>query len=250
MAVYKADAIVIRSREYGESDRLVTLFSREHGKLEAVAKGVRKPKSTQRGGTQLFTYADFLLYKGKTLDTVNQAQPRESFIHLWDDFDRTIAASGIVELLDISTTREQPEPQLFTLTLSFLFLLKHLDPYIAQAAYALKLMDLQGYLPAMNRCTQCGKDLAGEQTFISIEAGGLLCSLCKNNRLVRTLSPGSLALMRQLHKVDFGKIDRLRWNNKMREEILGSLCFFCEEKFERKLLAWRQGSELWGNGKV
>lgn len=121
MAVYQADAIVIRSREYGESDRLITLFSREKGKLEAVAKGVRKPKSTQRGGTQLFTYADFLLYRGKTLDTVNQAQPRENFIHLWDDFDRTITASAMVELLDISTVREQPDPELFTLTLSFLF---------------------------------------------------------------------------------------------------------------------------------
>lgn len=245
MAVYKADAIVIRSKEYGESDRLVTLFSREHGKINAVAKGVRKPKSTQRGGTQLFTYADFLLYRGKTLDTVSQVQPRESFIHLWDDFDRTIAASGIAELLDISTTREQPEPELFTLTLSFLFLLKHLDPYLAQAAYALKLMDLQGYLPAMKACIQCGKTLAGEQTFLSAEAGGFLCSLCKNNRLVRVLNPGSLALMRQLHRLDLAKLDRLRWNTKMREEILGGLCFLCEEKFERKLQAWRQGSELW-----
>jgi DNA repair protein RecO (recombination protein O) len=60
VAVYSADAIVIRSREYGESDRLITLFSREMGKIEAIAKGVRKPKSTQRGGTQLFTYSDLL----------------------------------------------------------------------------------------------------------------------------------------------------------------------------------------------
>jgi DNA repair protein RecO (recombination protein O) len=245
VAVYKADALVIRSREYGEADRLITLFSREYGKLEAIAKGVRKPKSTQRGGTQLFTYGEFLLYRGKTLDTVNQAQPRESFSHLWNDFDRTIAASGIAELLDISTTREQPEPELFTLTLSFLFLLKYLDPYLAQVAYALRLIDLQGYLPTMEECLGCGKDLTGEQVFLSSEAGGFLCSLCKNNRLVRTLSPGSLALMRQLYQGELGKLDRLRWNKKMREEILGSLCFFCEEKFERKLQAWRQGSEFW-----
>lgn len=245
MAVYKADAIVIRSREYGESDRLVTLFSRELGKLEAIAKGVRKPKSTQRGGTQLFTYADFLLYQGKTLDTVNQAQPRENFLHLWDDFDRTIAASGIAELLDISTTREHPDQELFTLTLSFLFLLKELDPYIAQAAYALRLLDLQGYLPDISRCLLCGRDLMGEQAFLSAEAGGFVCSSCKNNQLVSALNPGSYALVKQLHKVDLARLDRLRWNKKMREEILGSLCVFCEEKFERKLQSWRQGKELW-----
>ncbi|UWG99312.1 DNA repair protein RecO [Dehalobacter sp. DCM] len=245
MAVYSADAIVIRSREYGESDRLITLFSREKGKLEAIAKGVRKPKSTQRGGTQLFTYADFLLYRGKTLDIVNQAHPKESFIHLWDDFDRTIAASGMVELLDISTTREHPDPQLFVLTLSFLFLIKHLDPYLAQAAYALRLLQLQGYLPAINNCIECGKSLNSEQAFLSADAGGFLCASCQNNRVVKTLNPGSVALMRQLYQVDLGKLDRLRWNKKTRGEILSSLCFFCQQKFERKLLAWRQGSEFW-----
>jgi len=101
MAVYKADAIVIRSREYGEADRLVTLFAREKGKINALAKGVRKPTSSQRAGTQLFTYADFLLHQGKTLDTITQAQPRESFPHTWSDLDRTLAASGRAELLDI-----------------------------------------------------------------------------------------------------------------------------------------------------
>lgn len=244
MAVYKADAIVIRSREYGESDKLITLFSRERGKLEAVAKGVRKPKSTQRGGTQLFTYADFLLYKGKTLDTVNQVHPRESFIHLWEDFDRTIAASGIAELLDISTTREQPEPELFTLTLGFLFLLKYVDPYIAQAAYALRLLKIQGYLPELDDCVECGGTVLGEQAFLSTEAGGLLCVRCKNNEIVTSLNAGSLALMRGLNTVELDKLDRFRWNKKMRLEILGSICYYCENKFQRKLLAWRSGSEM------
>lgn len=246
MAVYNTDAIVIRSREYGEADRLLTLFSRELGKLDAMAKGVRKPKSSQRGGTQLFTYADFLLYKGKSIDTVSQVHPRESFIHLWDDFDRTIAASGIAELLDISTTKEQPEPELFTLTLGFLFLLKYVDPYIAQAAYALRLLDIQGYLPGLNNCVECGATVGGTQAFLSAEAGGLLCSNCKNNETVMMLNGGGLALMRRLKTVELDKLDRFRWNKKMRNEILESLCFFCENKFERKLKAWRSGSEMGG----
>jgi DNA repair protein RecO (recombination protein O) len=244
LAVYKADAIVIRTREYGESDRLITLFSREKGKLEAVAKGVRKPKSSQRGGTQLFTYADFLLYRGKNLDTVNQVQAKESFVHLWNDFDRTIAASCMVELLDVATTREQPEPELFFLTLSFLFWLKELDPYIAQAAYALRLMHIQGYLPVLDHCQECGKPLESEQSFLCAEAGGVLCAICKNNRVVKTLNPGSRALMKQLLRAKPDKIDRLRWNQSMKGEILGGLCFFCEQKLERKLKAWRQGSKL------
>ena len=244
MAVYKADAIVIRTREYNEADKLITLFSREYGKLEAVAKGVRKPKSKQRGGTQLFTYADFLLYKGKSLDTVSQVHPRESFIHLWEDFDRTIAASGIAELLDISTTREQPEPELFTLTLGFLFLLKHVDPYIAQASFALRLLKIQGYLPELDDCVECGATISGQQAFLNAEVGGLLCSRCRNNEVVRALNAGALALMRALNSTEFDKLDRFRWNKKMRLEILESLCYYCENKFERKLLAWRSGHDI------
>ena len=243
MAVYKADAIVIRSREYGEADRLITLFAREKGKIAALAKGVRKPTSSQRGGTQLFTYADFLLYQGKSLDTITQAQPRESFLHIWNDFDRTLAASGMVELLDISTTDKQPEPGLFTLTLSFLFMLKFLDPYIALAGYALKLLELQGFLPPLDSCNNCGRDLAEEQVFFSIDSG-FLCALCQDKQAVKSLCPGSIAFMKQLTKVAPTKLDRLRWQQRIKEEILSSLRFFCEAKFERKLQAWRQIDEL------
>ncbi len=107
MAVYHADAIVIRSQEYGESDRILTVFSREYGRIQVIAKGVRKPKSRQRGGTQLFTYADFLLYRGRSLDTVSQVSPKESFAHLWNDLERTMAATGIAELLDVSVMTGQ-----------------------------------------------------------------------------------------------------------------------------------------------
>lgn len=245
MALFKADAIVIRSREYGEADRLITLFSRDKGKLEAVAKGVRKPKSKQRGGTQLFTYADFLLYKGKSLDTVSQVHPLESFLHIWDNFDRTIAASGMAEVLDVATPREQTEPGLFTLTLSFFFLLKHVDPYIAQAAYTLRLLDNQGYLPELNYCRECGRDIGGQQGFLSAAAGGLFCQKCRNNdEKTKALNAGSLALIRRLHEAEIDRLNRLRWNRKMRAEILNSLCFYCEEIFERKLQAWRSGTEL------
>lgn len=241
MAVYKADAIVIRSREYGEADRLLTLFSRELGKLEAVGKGVRRPKSKQRGGTQLFTYADFLLYKGKSLDTVNQVHPRESFLHLWDDFDRTIAASCMVELLDIATIREQPQPELFTLTIGFLFLLKYIDPYIALASFALRLIHHEGYLPGIENCLECGRKIEEEQLFLSAQAGGILCANCKKDAEGTLLGAGSIALMRRLLKADLDKLDRLRWNEKMKKEIIAGLTYFCEDKFERRLQAWRSG---------
>lgn len=242
MAVYHADAFVIRSREYGESDRLLTLFSRENGKLQAVAKGVRKPKSRQRAGVQLFTYADFLLHRGKTLDTVSQSSPRESFPHLWNDLDRTFAATGIAELLDISTIREQPHPELFTLTLTCFFLLEHFDPTLVLAAYSLRLMTVLGYRPQLGECAECGIGLEGERLFFSPEAGGTLCRRCQEKYSGRWVRAGSIAFMRQLIRTEMTKIDRLRWNAWMQQEILDTLQIYLEHKFEKTLKSWRMGN--------
>lgn len=241
MAVYHADALVIRSREYGESDRIITLFSRELGKLQAVAKGVRKPKSRQRAGAQLFTYADYLLHKGHSLDTVNEASPKESFPHLWNDFDRTMAATCMAELLDIATIPGQAHPELFTLTLTAFFLLEHLDPLLLQSAYTLRLLVLLGYNPLLGECAECGAKVEGQRLYFSPAAGGTVCLRCKGEFGGRWLSAGSVVFMRQLMTGDLLKLERLRWNSWMQQEVMDSMRNYCEQKFERKLLAWQMG---------
>lgn len=242
VAVYTADALVIRSRDFGESDRLLTLFSREMGKLQAIAKGVRKPKSRQRAGAQLFTYGDFLIHRGKTLDTVSQCSPRESFAYLWNDLDRSLAAAGIAELLDISTVAAQANPELFVLTLTCLFLLEQFDPFLVLCAYALRLMTLMGYRPLMGECAECGDNVQGDRLFFSSEAGGTLCGKCRENYSGKWIRAGSIAFMRQLARADITKIDRLRWSSWMQQEILETLRLYLEHKFERPLKSWRMGN--------
>lgn len=242
MAVYHADALVIRSKQFGESDRVLTLFSRKLGKLQAVAKGVRKPKSRQRAGAQLFTYGDFLIHRGKTLDTVSQCSPKESFPHLWNDLDRSFAATGIAELLDVSTIPAQPNSELFTLTLTCLFLLEQFDPTLVLSAYALRLMELLGYRPRLEECVECGVSVKGDRLFFSSEAGGILCGHCRENYSGRWIRAGSIAFMRQLIRADITKLDRLRWGDWMKQEILEILRLYLEHKFERPLKSWRMGS--------
>jgi len=226
----------------GESDRVLTLFSRELGKLQAVAKGVRKPKSRQRAGAQLFTYADYLIHKGKSLDTVSQCSPRESFPYLWYDLDRSFAATGIAELLDISTIPAQPNGELFGLTLTCLFLIEQFDPALVLCAFALRSMTLLGYRPRLGECAECGVEISGERQFFSPEAGGTVCFNCRDIYSGRWIKSGSVAFMRQLIRADITKIDRLRWNAWMQEEILETLRLFVEHKFERPLKSWRMGS--------
>ncbi len=242
MAVYHADALVIRSKQLGESDRVLTLFSREMGKLQAVAKGVLKPKSRQRAGAQLFTYGDYLIHRGKTLDTISQCSPRESFPYLWNDLDRSFAATGIVELLDISTIPAQPNSELFALTLTCLFLLEHFEPTLVLSAYALRSMALLGYCPRLEECAECGVAVKGERIFFSSVAGGTLCGNCLENNSGRWIRAGSIAFMRQLIRADLTKLDRLRWNDWMQQEIVETLRIYLENRFERPLKSWRMGS--------
>jgi DNA repair protein RecO len=242
VAVYHADALVIRSREFGESDRVLTLFSRELGKLQAVAKGVRKPKSRQRAGAQLFTYGDFLIHKGKSLDTVSQCSAKESFPHLWNDLERSFAASGVVELLDISTIPGQPNRELFALTLTCLFLLGQFEASLVLCTYALRLMTLLGYRPRLGKCAECGVAISGDRLFFSSDAGGTLCGNCRETFSGRWIRAGSVAFMRRLIQADITKIDRLRWNTWMKQEILETLRFFLEHRFEQPLKSWRMGS--------
>jgi len=238
LAVFQADALVIRSREYGESDRLLTLFSREHGKLHAVAKGVRKPKSRQRGGTQLFTYADFLLHKGKTLHTVTQASPKESFRHIWDDFERNLAASAMAELLDCATVEGEAYPELFALTLNSFYLLASVEPALLQYAYALRLLDILGYRPELHCCVRCGSPVAGERVALSVDLGGAVCGQCREGIAVKELPAGSVAFMRQLLGGDLAKLQRLRWNVRMKHDLGLFIQAFCEAKFEHALKSW------------
>lgn len=244
MAVYHADALVIRSRELGESDRALTLFARELGKLQAVAKGARKPKSRQRAGAQLFTYGDFLIHKGKTLDTVNQCSPKESFPHLWFDLDRLLAATGIAELLDMATIPGQPNQRLFGLTLTCFFLLKDFEPALVLSAYTLRLLTLLGYRPCLGECAECGESITGERLFFSAEAGGTLCGHCLEAYSGRWMRAGSVAFMRQLLQAELTKIDRLRLPVQMRQEILETLRRYVEHRYERPLKAWRWGNSL------
>lgn len=244
MAVYHADAIVIRSREYGESDRILTVFSRENGKIQVIAKGVRKPKSRQRGGTQMFTYADFLLYRGRSLDTVSQVSPKESFAHLWDDLDRTMAATGIAELLDVSVLTGQPHPELFTLTLTCLFLLAYYDPLLVLSAYALRLMTILGYSPVLEECAECGAGVEGDRLYFSPPAGGILCDRCLQSFPGRWLKAGSIAFMNRLLINDIDKLDRLRWPDWMQQEIRETIQGYCEQRLEKHLRSWSIGKTL------
>ena len=116
--LYSVEALILRARDFGEADKVITLFTREEGKCQAIAKGVRKSTSRLRGGVQPFTHSRLLLYRGKTLDTVSQSENICAFAALRDDLVLLSAAAYLAELLETALPEREPLEEVFQLAVA------------------------------------------------------------------------------------------------------------------------------------
>jgi len=167
------EAIVLRRRDSGESDRRLTIFSRELGKIDVVAKGAKKPTSRLRGVSEplnvgLFTYAS-----GKKQRFVTSAQPRGSFHGLRLDFDRLNLGLSWGEVLGQILPFEDPFEEAYDLCLQTLgYIETGANPMAALAWGEVKLLELSGFLPSFNRCALTESKILESQAYFSPSAGG------------------------------------------------------------------------------
>src|SRR5579871_1222987 len=180
MPAYTATGLVLHRLNLGETDKILTLYTREHGKLSAVAKGARRAGSRLSGATELFTDSRFLLATGKTLDIVTQCEIRESFPALRADLERLARATYFCELLDRLTQERDSlqSAELHDLTLAALALLQRENRYLDGVvhAYELQLLAELGYAPVLDRCVRCGEPLGQRPVGFSPALGGTLCA--------------------------------------------------------------------------
>ncbi len=179
MPSYTAAGLVLRRINLGETDKILTLYTREHGKLSAVAKGARRAGSRLSGATELFTYSRYLLATGKSLDIVTQCEIEESFPALRTNLNLLARATYLCELLDRLTLERDAtmSEELCDLTLSALYLLKRAQDYPDGVvhAYELRLLAALGYAPVLDRCVRCGAPLERRPVGFSPSLGGTLC---------------------------------------------------------------------------
>lgn len=235
LALYKTEAIVLRARDYAEADKILTLFSPQYGRIQAIAKGVRKPKSRLRGGVQPFSHSEFLLHKGKSLDIVTQVEQKESFLWLLEDLERLTYAAYMAELLDAAVLENEAGQEIFLLTLTCLYLLHHVDPRLVLRCFEFRLLFLLGYSPSTEACVGCGEVVSGEHRGFSVELGGVLCKRCRSLDLnALEVSGGVIALLNQLLKIDLRKLDRLRVSAQAGNELAHLSKRFLMAKLEKR----------------
>lgn len=243
--VYPANAIVLRRANLAETDKIVTLLTREKGKLSAVAKGSRRPTSRLAGATELFGYCRMLLAVGQNLDVVTQVEVRESFAHLRNDLEKIAAASYMAELVDHFTEERLPHPEVFDLLLSGLYVLNALDdPALIATAFSLQMLAVAGYTPSFAECVRCHtRDV--EFTAFSPAMGGVVCRSCRMSvKDALHAAPETLDAARALLAWDLPRASRLDISNRARGQLLRLVRAFLHFRTERPIKSARFLDEL------
>jgi DNA repair protein RecO (recombination protein O) len=242
--VYGTEGFTLRRTDYGEADRILTLFTPTYGKTRAIAKGVRKTKSRLAGHLEPFTRSQMLLAMGRDLDIVTQAEGRERFERLSADFWSATAAWYIAELVDRFLEDADPHPRLYAL---FVETLRRLDAQASEADHARSWLALRyfelwllgelGYRPGLHHCVGCDQPLRPEDQGYSPEMGGALCTDCMRYG-ARRLSLPALKVLRLLQTTEWSALPRLRLEPALQAEIEATLQATIRYHLERDLKSW------------
>ncbi|GGH48198.1 DNA repair protein RecO [Microbacterium album] len=206
MPTYRDEAVVLRTHKLGEADRIVTMLSRRHGKVRAVAKGVRRTSSKFGARLEPFMVADVQLYQGRSLDIVQQAESLGAYgAAIAADYDRYTAASAMVETAD-RLTHDEPMPDQYFLLVGALRSLsrgEH-DARATMDSYLLRALTVAGWAPAFDACARCGAP--GPHDALLAQLGGVVCAACAP---AGSASAGAsvLALLRALLAGDWEIVD-------------------------------------------
>ncbi|GAA3646284.1 DNA repair protein RecO [Microbacterium marinilacus] len=206
MPTYRDEAVVLRTHKLGEADRIVTMLSREHGKVRAVAKGVRRTSSKFGARLEPFMVADVQLYEGRSLDIVQQAESLGSYgAEIAADYERYTAASAMVESAD-RLTHDEPAPNQYFLLVGALRSLSRGEhsPRPTLDSYLLRSLSLAGWAPALEDCARCGRP--GPHDMFLAQLGGTVCAACAPPGTPR-VSATVLGLLRALLAGDWEAVD-------------------------------------------
>ncbi len=234
----RAEAVVLRHVDYGEADRLLTLFTPQLGKTRALAKGARKLTSRKSGHLEPFTHVRLQLARGRDLWIVTQADTLNPYLHLREDLILTGQASYVLELLDRLTYEdEQGNPTLFRLLTDTLDrLASRTDPWLAIRYFEMRLLDALGYRPRLFECANCGRPIQAEDQFFSYIAGGVICPRCGQGLPnIIDISLDGLKYLRHFQRSDFAGASRARPDPQVRREVESLMQGYFTYLLEREL---------------
>ncbi len=233
--VYKTQAIVLRQRKLGEADKIVTLYCAHRGRIDAVAKGLRRTKSRLAGHLEPLTLGSYLIAEGRDLDIVTQAETVEAFPALRADLERLGRGLYCAELVDrLTPERSEGNPVFRLLGETLAMLSEEAEIDLAVRRFELRLLDELGYRPALERCAVCDRRLEAVTNYWSADAGGAVCPECADKGLVgEPLSLNALKVLRLLQRSPFAEAARVRLSATLAGEVEARLAGYVRHVLER-----------------
>jgi len=235
--LYRTEAIVLKRADFGEADRLLTLYTPGLGKLRVIAKGIRRPTSRKSGHLELFAHSQLLIAKGRNLDIITQAETITAFKPLRHDLLRLTYAYYVAELVDRFTEEGEDNRPLYDLLLATMTrLAEDPEPILAVRFFEVHLLGLMGYQPQLFHCVRCRKILGPEDQYFDEDAGGVVCPACaRETRGVRPLSLPALKVLRFLQTRGYELCRTLQLRPATQQEVEDVLHRYIVHHLERNL---------------
>ncbi len=215
----KCEGVIIRSIDYGESAKILTIYSKELGKVTVMARGARKQQSKFAGASQLFNYGFFLFHIGNGMGTLQQAEVMNGFRHIREDIFKTSYVTYMAELLERATEEKQASSSLFALFSGLLnYIDEGYDEEVLVNIFEVKILSLLGITPELNRCVNCGVT-EGHFAF-SIQEGGLICQRCAyEDKYVMPVSVTVIKLLRLFQHIDISRLGEITLSPDTKKEL-------------------------------
>lgn len=214
MSNFCTKVLVIKTRDFGEADRIVLFLSEDFGKFEAVVRGARRPRSRFAGNIQLFSLLDAQFFSGKSLDQLSQANLIRPFSKLSEDLVKLAYAGYWAELLVEFLPEREPLPEVFRFMLAAMLVLEQTEnPHLLSLAFQMRILTYLGYQPYLEDCLECNDDMASEKEInFSVADGGIICSKCFANVHhddLRRINRAELLFLRNIGQIDIRKLAEL-----------------------------------------
>ncbi len=205
----RTEGIVIKAFDYGEGSKIITLFTKNYGKISIYAKGAKKTKSRLNILTQVFCYGEYIYYLGNksSMGTLNQGDVEEHFADIYKDITKTSYAAYLIELVDKLTEIKQPNQYLFEQLLSSL---EHInsgkEEEIVARIFEMKIFQIFGYKPHLHSCAICKDE--DNLTAFSISNGGIVCGKHKDNNAI-IINSNTVKLLRLFDVIDIRRLGNI-----------------------------------------
>jgi len=218
---FRSEAIVLSHKNWGEADRMLWLYSRKLGKVQAIAKGARKIRSRKAGHLEPFTCSNLMFARGRSFLIITQAETLAAYLDLREDLILVGYAAYIVELLDRFTYEEDDNQLIYQLLKDTLTRIdSEPQPNHAVRYFEIHLLDLLGYRPELNKCLNCDSMILPEDQFFSISLGGVVCPHCGPRvQDARPIPMNTLKYLRHFQRSSYREAAQAQLTSKLNQEL-------------------------------